>query len=70
VNPGAPAGVIGVGYQGRTLDELVAQLVAMDVSRRHLADVLGEYTANYNQHRPPRWANGHRATISRHRFGR
>ncbi len=31
------AGVIGVGYEGRTLDELVAQLVAMDVSR--LVDV-------------------------------
>jgi uncharacterized protein (DUF488 family) len=29
--------VIGVGYQGRTLDESVAQLVAMDVSR--LVDV-------------------------------
>jgi uncharacterized protein (DUF488 family) len=30
-------GVIGVGYEGRTLDELVTQLVAMDVSR--LVDV-------------------------------
>ncbi len=32
VNPGA-VGVIGVGYESRTVEELVAQLVAMDVSR-------------------------------------
>ena len=35
--PALPSGLIGVGYEGRTLEELVAHLIAMDVSR--LADV-------------------------------
>jgi len=42
VNPAASSGLLGVGYEGRTLDELVAHLVAMDVSR--LVDVAGAET--------------------------
>ncbi len=37
VQPMLSSGLIGVGYEGRTLEELVAHLLAMDVSR--LVDV-------------------------------